>query len=770
MTIKKNKVPLAMKRGTIISVTKTWQHLLIIFIILCATFIIYGDVGRFEFVNFDDDLYVWNNPYINKGMSLDGIKWAFSLNKTTETWTYWHPLTSLSHMIDVELFGLDAGKHHIVNFLFHIINVILLYFVFYWITGAFWQCALVAALFAIHPLNVDTVAWVAERKNLLSTTCWILSMAAYVNYTIKPSLLRYLIIITTLCAGLMAKPMLVTLPCVFLLMDFWPLGRHRYSLNHYPSFDGSKISKRSIPHLILEKLPLLAVSFISIIISIVSLKMQSQIANDQIAPLAVRAGNAFVSYIKYIYKILWPRDMVVYYPFPNVVPAWQIIGALILLGLLSFFVITMLKKKPALAFGWFWFLGTLTPVIGIIQGGVWPAMADRWTYIPAIGIFIMIAWGIIEHISKLNLPRAFTSIILILISIPLIYIAINQVSVWQNSITLFTHALEVTGSNYLSHYNIAEEQNNKGNENEAVYHYTQAIKSGPNFFKAYNNLANIYVKYGNLDKAIRLYYQAIKVNPRILKIRLNLGKVLVQKGLHDQAIEHFKMALKINPENFSAHEELGKVFAKKGLFDEAIIHLKKTTKLRPESASAFNNLGNALAEKGEIDMAIKALQQALDLDHRLFNAHNSIANAFFRKGRMVDALYHYEFSLSGEKENIFSKNRNMLISSIPPNARNQIFFKTAVRFAEERNFNKAIELFQKVLENEPANPRIFYNISCLYAIQNQKKKAVEWLKLAVEQGFKNWNALKNDPDLQNIRQEPYVKKLIEKHIKSYNPF
>ena len=430
-----------------------FRHILVVILVNAAALAVYWNVGKFEFINFDDNLYVWDNPFVQKGFTIEGLKWAFSISKTTETWSYWHPLATISHMLDCQLFGLDAGKHHFINLFIHLINAILLYLVFYRMTGAFWRSVFVAILFAVHPLNVDSVAWIAERKNLLSTTFWMFTMLAYVYYSRRPSAARYFLVFTALSAGLMAKPMLVTLPFALLLMDFWPLRRLNLP---FPSNDLKEIQSTfqstSLVRLTFEKLPLLIISLISIMVSMGSLATQNAIIPHDAAPLTLRLQNALVSYVKYIGKILWPRDMAIYYPFPEAIPAWQMISAFILILTLTMVIFLLIKNAPYLAMGWFWFLGTLVPVIGIIQGGLWPEMADRWTYVPAIGIFIMMSWGGVAIIRRFRVPSAIGMIPAVLVLAFLMFIARGQAAVWQNSITLFSHALTAARENELAHY------------------------------------------------------------------------------------------------------------------------------------------------------------------------------------------------------------------------------------------------------------------------------------------------------------------------------
>ena len=355
---------------------------LIIFYLIAVTAAIYGQTANHSFVSFDDNLYVTENSHVMDGLSKENIYWAFTLNDKNNT--YWHPITWLSHMLDCELFGINSGAHHITNLCLHIANALLLFHIFRLMTGASLQSAFLAILFAIHPINVESVAWVSERKNLLSTFFGLLTIWAYFIYTQNPNLKQYCFVFILFCMSLLAKPMLVTLPFILLLIDYWPLERICFSRRKQSFY------MRKLLSLILEKMPLIITSLCLSWIVYSSLERYKVIASTQLIPLDVRFYNAVVSYVSYLLKLFWPFNLSFYYPFPSSVSVWMWASSiLLLLG----FTILIIKhvRKPEYIVGWFWFIGTLIPVSGIVQGGLWPAMADRWAYIPSIGIFLMIA-------------------------------------------------------------------------------------------------------------------------------------------------------------------------------------------------------------------------------------------------------------------------------------------------------------------------------------------------------------------------------------------
>ncbi len=359
---------------------KTRKDLLVCLLLGFITFAVYCQVINHEFISLDDDLYVTENQHILEGITLQSVAWAFNFSDKEET--YWHPLTWLSHNLDCQLYGLNSGMHHLTSLIIHMANAILLFLLFNRMTGELWKSAFVAAIFSLHPINVDSVAWVAERKNVLSTFFWILTMLSYVHYTVRPGIYKYLLTLFVFALGLLAKPMLVTLPCVLILIDYWPLGRILHS------------QTASFSRLIIEKIPFFLLSFASIFLSTSSLKGTTAVISMIQRPMDLRIANALVSYVSYIGKMIWPQGLAVNYPFPATVPIWESVCAGLFLILVSLLVFISIKRMPYLTIGWLWFIGTLVPVIGLMQVGYWPALADRFAYVPFIGLFVMVAWGV----------------------------------------------------------------------------------------------------------------------------------------------------------------------------------------------------------------------------------------------------------------------------------------------------------------------------------------------------------------------------------------
>jgi len=748
-----------------------WAISLLLIILTTA---VYAPVRHHNFINFDDGLYVEANRHVQAGLTADSVKWAFSVTKVDER-AYWHPITWLSHMLDCQIFGVDPGYHHLSNLFYHIINILLLFLVFTHMTGELWKSAFVAALFAIHPLNVDSVAWIAERKNLLSTAFWFFTMSAYIYYARSPSLRRYLLVLAGMAAGLLAKPMLVTLPCVLLLMDFWPLNRTTFSWQEQKA--DNRFPKASLYQLIAEKMPLLILSAISTALSVVSLEHSDQFVTHDTIPMGLRVENAIVSYIRYILKILWPRDMTIFYPYPKAIPVWQTFGALLLLIAAFLIVFMMARKAPFLAVGWLWFIGTLVPVSGIIQGGRWPAIADRWTYVPAIGLFMIAGWGgaaLIEKISRKKLPKIILASIIL---VPLIILSNLQVRLWKNSITLFSHAIEITKDNSLAHYNLGVALGKAGDLNRAISHYHAALKIDHKNASAHVNLANALAQKGALDEAITHFDTALSLEPKDEYTHTNLGKALVIKGELDEAVHHFTIAIELNPRMDAAHVGLGNVFATQKKLNKAIEHTLTALEINPKNEVAAENLGKLMFQKGNIAESTRYFKKTLTINpnndeakvhlKRLFDIQKKIDDQaakiseaihsnpndpllYIQLGRLYQSTGYYDLAISQ-----YEKALSIKQDSTPA------LYALGITYSLKGAYAQAIDSFKKIITNEPDNAAAHYNIACVYSRQNKKNEALEWLKKALDKGYDNWDNLRNDPDLDNIKDEPAYQKLIE---------
>ncbi len=489
---------------------KYWS-LFICLALAVITLAVFYQVGSFGFIDLDDPDYVWHNPNIQEGFTLKAINWAF----TTGHEANWHPLTWLSHILDWQLFGNSAGGHHLVNLVFHIANTLILFLVLQRMTGAVWQSAFAAALFALHPLHVESVAWVSERKDVLSTFFWLLTMWAYVFYVNRPGIVRYLPVVLFFALGLMSKPMLVTLPFVLLLLDYWPLNR----LN----------SKRSLFNLLVEKIPLFVMAIASSVVTFIAQKKGGTIRIIEDYDFAARMANAFISYIQYIIKMIWPAGLSYFYLHPgrNVSFFYAGISAALLLAV-TILVFRFAKNHRYLAVGWLWYLGTLVPVIGFVQVGI-QAMADRYSYITLTGLFIIIAWGLPELLANWRYRKIVlcgSSLLVLFILTALTYF---QTQYWKDSVTLYQNALKVTSDNWKVHIDLAQTLLVQGRTAESIQHAAESVRIKPDCVDAINVLGVVLYYAGRTDEAITQFNRALQINPQCASARKNLNIALVKK-------------------------------------------------------------------------------------------------------------------------------------------------------------------------------------------------------------------------------------------------
>jgi hypothetical protein len=496
---------------------------------------VYGQVGHHAFINYDDPDYVTANPFVRAGITRAGVAWAL----TTGHASNWHPLTWLSHMIDCELWGLRPGAHHLTSVALHAINAMLVFTVLNGMTGALWASAAVAWLFALHPLHVESVAWVAERKDVLSTLFGLLALLAYGRYVRRPGLGRYLVVVGFFALSLMAKPMLVTLPLVMLLLDGWPLRR------------------RPLP--VLEKVPLLAVAAASSLVTFaVGLRGGAVAAIDSV-PFPTRLGNVLVSYVRYLWKTIVPTDLVLFYP-RAALSGWEVVGAAMVLVAVSAVVAWHARLHPWLAVGWLWYLVTLLPVIGLVQVGD-QAMADRYTYVPLIGPFIMLAWSareIARRSARAALPVAVVTGALLAVCPVITWF---QVRHWRDSVALFTHATTVFPESYVGQVQLGNALAENGRFSDAIAHYSAALRAKPDLAEAHGNLGVLLAREGNTAEAIGELVEAIRLKPDYVDAHNNLGVVLAARGEYDLAIAHYSEALKLNPDHASARANLAAALA-----------------------------------------------------------------------------------------------------------------------------------------------------------------------------------------------------------------
>ena len=665
-------------------------HLWVCLFLIGAVLIVYSGVKSFGFIIFDDTQYVSGNRHVQLGLTAENISWSFRFDDKEKT--YWHPLTWISHMLDVELFGMKPGRHHLVNVFFHMASTLLLFLALHRMTGALWRSAFVAALFALHPINVESVVWIAERKNVLSTFFWMLTLFAYAYYHEKPGMVRYLILLFVFTLGLLAKPMLVTLPLVLLLLDYWPLGQNSRQ-------EPNGISGRALFDRIAEKIPLLVLSGLSVYLAASSLRGLGNYIPLESIPMTLRIENALVSYIKYIGKMIWPANLAVFYPYPHTVPVWQVVGALIFIVCISIFVMYRLKKMAYLAVGWFWFLGTLVPVSGILQAGMWPAMADRWAYVPLIGLFIMIVWGGNEIVNRWRLKRAPVACTALAILMTLIMVSRIQVGYWTDSITIFKHAIAATGGSWVAHNNLGKALSDLGDEAQAFQHYSAALRHNP-------NSAHIHV---------------------------NFGSALLAQGKIEEAADHFEHALKLDPNFAEAYNNLGLARVRRGHIEDAVYLFSIAVQKNPYYSNARQNLKLAVSIQQKINRAVKRMRQSLKIDLTESDMDLKMAELSENKRDLIKTVKNLQSALSRQPGFIRLEANN--ISAV----------STAMKEYED-----LLPLFLEVAKIQPAVTDTRYHIACIYARTGNEPEAKKWLSLARAIDPKRWEFFKTDPDLMNL--------------------
>jgi len=581
------------------------RTLLVGIALVAITLGVYGRVVGLRYVGIDDAAYVTQNPRVQDGLTSEGLRWAL----TTTHQANWHPLTWLSHMLDVELFGPGPAGPHAVNAILHALTALLL---FLWLdraTGEPWPSAFAAALFALHPLQVESVAWIAERKDVLSALFWMLTMRAWLGYVRRPAVARYVVMVALFGAGLMAKPMLVTLPFVLLLLDYWPLGR-------WPRTPGSGVAPR---RLVLEKVPLLGLSIASSVTTILAQRAGGAMVDLASLPIPARFANALVGYTVYLGKTLWPIDLAVLYPHPTTFPGWRVAAAALILGAVSVGAWRWRLRRPWLAVGWCWFLGTLVPVIGLVQVGV-QSVADRYTYLPGIGLFIIAAWGLAELTAAWGLPARAKSLAAVSLLATLSVATWTQLGHWCDAESLFSHAVRVTRDNHVAHYNLGLALARQGKIDTAIDHFSEAARIHPGYAEAHHNLGTALLRQGQLEPAAEHLGEARRLSPEVPMVHLNHARVLQEMGRTADAADAYRDALRRRPEWPGALESLARILATAS--DERLRDPAGAVRLAESAArltssnprpEVLDTLAIAYASDGRFSDAVRASERAAGL-------------------------------------------------------------------------------------------------------------------------------------------------------------
>lgn len=531
--------------------------------VLCLTLIaitvtVYLQAGNHQFLNFDDDIYVTENPHVARGITAPNIIWAFSSVEAGN----WHPITWLSHMADVRFFGMNPRGHHLINVALHTLSALILFFLLLRLTAARWQSWFVAAMFALHPLHVESVAWVAERKDLLCGFFWFLTLLLYAGYAAKQKPVLYLLTLSSFVLGLMSKPMLVTLPVVMLLLDLCPLGRYRHEVR-----EGVRQRLGRLTFLVKEKIPFFACSLLSGLITIYAQREGGAIHGLKEIPLWLRIENALNAYAAYLGKTLWPHDLAVFYPFPPSIPIWQVIGSLVILLLISAAAVQTAHRHPYFAVGWFWYIITLVPVIGLIQVGG-QSMADRYSYIPVTGLFIMVAWGVPDLTKGIRHRQSILALSACAALFASAALTWQQLGYWRDNISLYRHTLRVTTSNPGINYNLGLALHAQGEPDAAIRQFQEALKINPDDTRARNAMGVVLHAKWELDAAIKEFRQVLLINPRHIKAHYNLGLIFQIKGNPDEAIKEYQEVLRLDPDYAHVDIKLAQALSLKRMQDE----------------------------------------------------------------------------------------------------------------------------------------------------------------------------------------------------------
>jgi len=729
--------------------------ILIYAVLAVAVSAAYWRVFSNGFVNYDDPMYITDNKHIQQGFTWDGVVWAFKSGYAVN----WHPVTWLSHMLDCQFFGLNPRGHHLTSLLLHIANTLLLFYVLRKMTGALWASAFAAAVFGLHPLHVQSVGWVSERKDVLSTLFWLLTLLSYIRYVQDRNFKRYLITILLFAVGLMAKPMLVTLPIVMLLLDYWPLNRFTGSLAETGSTSSPQAEKKykkssaksavsavkSPVWLIVEKIPLFVLSAVSCLITFFVQQQGGAVATfDKISP-ALRLCNIPLAYSAYIIKTIIPSGLMAYYPYNPNASILLIAAAVLFLAVVSIAVIFL--RRPYLIVGWLFFIITLVPVIGIIQVGG-QSMADRYMYIPMIGLLIMIAYGLKEIAERVPLSR--------FMLVPAAAVCLSAMSIatwinvgyWKNTFTLFAHAIEVMPANHVALLYLGNTLSEQKNDSGAIEYYKKSVEAAPGFAEARFNLALALFHDNKFDKALEQYNMVLNIKENYPRVHFYIANVLAKTGHTDSAAKHYSIAIENDPDDIEAYSNWAVMLAEKGQIEQAVEKYNKALAIKPDNADVHNNLGNALKNQGKLAQAAEHYQKALSLKPDFAQAQVSFADTLRMQGRFDDAIEHYKLALkadSNSSDACYGLGVVMSQTNHPDQAvdwyRKAIELDASNIFAQgqlglalagQGKIDDAIKEIQIVLKARPNDTEMHCNLGILLDSQGKTDEAIEQYRQALQ--------------------------------------
>ena len=713
----RNRIPAGKGADEFTSAGVRWQNFAVCVILVLLVAAVFGQTAHFEFVNYDDQKNVYENPVVEKGLSVPTVGWAFTHAQVAN----WIPLTTLSHMLDCQIFGLHAGGHHLVNVLLHAATVVLLFLLLRQMTGSLWRSAFVAAVFAIHPLRAESVAWVSERKDVLSAFFFMLTIGAYVRNVRKPSWTGRVSVLLFFTLGLLSKSMVATLPFVLLLLDYWPLKRipnfppspHSGAAGRFPASD--------LKHLLIEKIPLFVLAAGACAATALMPDMQTILTNAHRLPLPERMGNALVSYVVYLGQMAFPSGLAIPYPFvPNGQMPLKICLAFVVLAAISAGVVAFRKKHPSLLMGWLWYLGMLVPVIGIIQISPDAAHADRYTYLPEIGLAIAVAWAVADWSAGWKYRRMILGALMISVIGALTACGHIQTSYWKDGESLWERALACTSDNSVAHNNIGYTLYQKGEVEDAIRHYNLALKINPNYAQAHFNLGVVFLKKGALNDAIAECKQALKIDPDYMEAHFDLGAALALQGNLDEAAGQYRKVLEISPDYAEAEYNLGKVLLLKGDLDEAMSCLDKTSAGSPDPLARWFNLGNEFLQEQDWECAIVCYRQAIKINPRSADAYANLGVALSQEGKTKEAMDSWQSALEINPGQVYVQNNLAWLLATTPNA-------------ALRNGAKAVALAQQASQlSGGANPAILRTLAAACAENGSYALAADTARRALE--------------------------------------
>jgi protein O-mannosyl-transferase len=709
------------------TVSKKYQSGCICVVLVLLVAAAFEPVRHNSFVDYDDEVYIVSNPYIQSGFTTQSLIWAF----TSSYGANWYPLTWLSHMLDMELFGLNPVGHHIHNVILHAAGVVLLFLVLRTMTGSVWRSAFVAAVFGIHPLRVESVAWAAERKDVLCALFWMLTISAYIGYVRQGGFLRYMAVMVCLGLGLMAKPMIVTLPVVLLLLDVWPLNRFKQNQNLEPAKPArDRRAKKdaqqrdalcrpiSMYRAIVEKIPLFILIFIS---SVITYRVQQRWGAVDATQLTwqLRLTNIPISYAKYLLKTAWPVDLAVLYPFPkDGWPAWQVAGALLMLAVLSAWAFYTVKKRPYLFVGWFWYVITLVPVIGLVQVGN-QSMADRYSYLPSIGILIILAWGLWELFPAWRYRKRVYTALGVISIIALVAFSRNQVVHWKDTYSHYQYTVSVTQDNFIIYNNLAKVFLEEGKLDEASGYLQKSLAICPGYCLANINMALLLKDKKQPDEALICIDNVMKYASSQWQVHMARGEILDALGRPNDALQSYKNAIDLNGDEYLPFYNAGLVLAKQGSLQEAIHYFQEAIRLNPGHVGIYRDLGQAKQFLNQLDEAVSIYQKALKIkpdDHAILYR---LGYCLEKQGKLPEAIDCYRRVLQLKPDFLPGLNQLAMILATASDG--------SVRSPQE-----AVELSKKACEITLFKDyRALGVLAVAYAGTNQFQEAIDALQKAI---------------------------------------